>query len=293
MSTRRRGSRHCVGRSPGASIFSMYPRRRCCAGCPFRRRMVARGRRSHASHRCLIHSKVLETSSSLASSTRLSRRTIILYGELRFRMLETVCDYALEQLRQRGDYDDAMRRLADYVCGVARSFSESSDGDDRRYWSETSRCRARQHSRHCFAGRSNGTTQSSYCRSRRLPIDTGGGQPPLREMLDVALNAPLLCRRPPGCRRSSPRCCCAPAAPSALRWVVRKKPYPCCSKRPTRRSSSTTTGFERGAGVEPGDNAAPARRCADARDARGVTRTRSQAWTTSGASPSRSHRWAT
>ena len=34
------------------------------------------------------------------------------YGEPRFRMLETVRDYAVEQLRQAGEYDDAMRRLS-------------------------------------------------------------------------------------------------------------------------------------------------------------------------------------
>ena len=58
------------------------------------------------------------------------------YGEPRFRMLETVRDYAVEQLRQAGEYDDAMRRLSGYLCEVVRSFADSADGDERRRASE-------------------------------------------------------------------------------------------------------------------------------------------------------------
>jgi predicted ATPase len=58
------------------------------------------------------------------------------YGEPRFRMLETVRDYAVEQLWQAGEYDDAMRRLSGYVCEVVRSFADSADGDGRRRASE-------------------------------------------------------------------------------------------------------------------------------------------------------------
>ena len=164
------------------------------------------------------------------------------YGEPRFRMLETVRDYAVEQLRQAGEYDDAMRRLSGYVCEVVRSFADSADGDERRRasgWMPSSTA-----SVPCCAGPWNRTMRSSCCRSLLLRTDTGGGTACCARCSTSPI-ARRHCPRPRGFPRDSPRCCSGRAAPSVSRSSVRRKPYPCCKLPLTTRKASTTTGCVR------------------------------------------------
>jgi tetratricopeptide (TPR) repeat protein len=71
---------------------------------------------------------------ALAEASLVHAQTIA--GETRFTLLETLRDFALEQLAARGEMEAVQRRHADYVQRLAEAAYEQLLGPDQAHWSE-------------------------------------------------------------------------------------------------------------------------------------------------------------
>lgn len=81
----------------------------------------------------------IDAGATLAQLSRLVEQSMVRVelpatGEPRFRMLEAVRSYALEQLRAAGEYPATMQRLADYVHRLAAQGGEGLCRNESRRW---------------------------------------------------------------------------------------------------------------------------------------------------------------
>ncbi len=160
------------------------------------------------------------------------------YGEPRSRMLETVRDYAVEQLRQAGR--STTTRCGGCPATCAKCYAASPG---QRRWGRASPGKRAMDAEltasvPCCAGPWNRTMRSSYCRSQLLHTDTGGGT----AYCARCSTSPIARRHCPhlrGCLRDLPRCCSGRAA-----HPYRPGTYTgsrSMSKLPRRRRSHLTT----------------------------------------------------